>query len=102
MSQADEAAAKAKEDEGYVRVKALMPQTPTVDMDEPPDEVAYLHYKPEETKVVSGPVGPVKKYPGTAWASRALAMAHWKQRAGRIIEDLSVPGRWIFRVRRDA
>ncbi len=76
---------------------------PTVDYDDVEEcYVPYLHYVPAETKVVSGPIGPVKNFPGTRWASKALARRYWEQRAGRIIEDLSIAGRWIFRVKRDA
>jgi hypothetical protein len=96
----DEPEVPVAEDEEWCGPTPL-PRIPTVDQDDPGD-VPYPDYVPSRTKVVSGPVGPAKKYPGTAFPSKRAAMAYWNQRAGRIIEDLSVPGRWIFRVRRDA
>lgn len=76
---------------------------PTLDMEDAGEaQVPYLHYVPEETKVVSGPIGPAKKFPGTMFVSKAAARSYWLGRAGRVLEDLSVPGRWIFRVRKDA
>lgn len=74
----------------------------SVDDEEPPAFVEYRDYLPEHTKVVSGPVGPAKQYPGQRFASRAAARKYWETRAGRIIEDLSIPGRWIFRVKKEA
>jgi hypothetical protein len=88
------------DDKGWDERKSF-PQVPTIDMDEP-GEVEYVHYRPEDTKVVSGPMGPVKQFPGRRFMSKRGAMAYWTERAGRIIQDLSVSGRWIFRVRRDA
>lgn len=89
-------------EEATDEVRAPLPQLPTVDDDSPPQQVDYRDWDPTTTKVVSGPIGPAKKYPGTRYASRAEAKRVWTQRAGRIIEDLSIPGRWIFRVRKDA
>lgn len=78
------------------------PGLPTIDHEEPPPRVDYRDWSPETTKVVSGPLGPVKQYPGRRFMSWRAARAYWLERAGRIIEDLSVHGRYIYRVRRDA
>jgi hypothetical protein len=77
-----------------------IPGIPTVDMDEPV-EVPYLDYDPEKTKVVSGPLAGAQ-FPGRRFNNKREARKFWHDRAGKIIEDLSVKGRWIFRVRRDA
>lgn len=75
---------------------------PTVDDEEPPEVVDYRDWSPETTRVVSGPLGPVTKFPGQRFRSRVEARRYWTERAGRIIEDLSIRGRWIFRIKRDA
>lgn len=77
-----------------------IPGIPTVDMEEP-GEVPYLHYDPAKTKVVSGPLAGAQ-FPGRRFTTQREAKKYWHDRAGKIIEDLSVKGRWIFRVRRDA
>lgn len=78
------------------------PRLPTIDDEEPPAEVDYRDWRPEDTKVVSGPLGPAKNYPGRRFRNKAEARRYWLERAGRIHEDNSIQGRYAFRVRRDA
>lgn len=82
--------------------RAPLSPLPSIDDEEPPRGVDYRDWSPETTKVVSGPIGPLKQYPGQRFRSRHEARRFWIQKAGRIIEDLSIAGRWIFRVRKDA
>jgi hypothetical protein len=91
----------AVEEEETELVRTPVPRPPCID-DEEPGPVVYKDWSPETTKVVSGPIGPSKQYPGQRFMSRAAALGYWQRRAGRIIEDLSIPGRYIYRVRRDA
>lgn len=48
-----------------------LPGVPTIDDydNEGPPLVQYRDWKPEDTKVVSGPIGPVKQYPGRRFRS---------------------------------
>lgn len=80
-------------------VRVIQPKTPTID-DESPPAVSYQDWSKEGTQVVSGPIGPVKNYPGTRFRSRREARKFWTAKAGRIIEDMSISGRWIFRVKK--
>jgi hypothetical protein len=92
------------EEEAFDDSRTSLPGVPTIDRieDDNPGPVEYVHWDPATTKVVSGPVGPAKNYPGRRFPSKGAALRYWKDRAGRIIQDLSIAGRWIFRVRRDA
>lgn len=83
-------------------VRTPLAQLPSIDDEAPPLQVDYRDWSAAATKVVSGPIGPVKQYPGRRFISERLARAYWAARAGRIIEDLSISGRYIYRVRRDA
>lgn len=80
--------------------RAPRPGVPSID-DEKPGKVDYLDYDAAKTKVVSGPLG-AKQFPGRRFASRRDARRYWLQRAGKIIEEHSVNGRYVFRVRKDA
>lgn len=68
--------------------------------DEEPPPAEYLDYDPATTRVISGPLGD-KDYPGRRFQTRSQARRYWTTKAGKIIEDLSVPGRWIFRVKKE-
>lgn len=79
-------------------------RVPTLDDSdtERPPEVDYRDWSPETSKVVSGPAGPAAQFPGRRFRNKREAKAHWLARAGRILEDLSMGQRYMFRVRKDA
>ncbi len=67
------------------------------------EKIEYRDWSPENTKVVSGPTGQNRtNRPGRHFWFKAHARAYWLERAGRIIEEYTLPGRYAFRVRRDA
>jgi hypothetical protein len=67
--------------------------TPTPPLD-------YVDWDNTGTRVVSGPYG-TAAFPGRRFPSRSAARAYWTQRAGKILQEWRVPGRYIFRVRRE-
>lgn len=52
----------------------------------------------ETSRVVSGPIGNIPRFPGRRFESRAAAREYWLKRTGRIYEDFKIPGRYVFRV----
>lgn len=74
-------------------------------------DVLYPNWDETNTRVVSGPYGgpdrhedggvvePVKKpFPGKWFATYQEAKAYWTRRAGRIVGEHLIRGRYIFRI----
>ncbi len=63
--------------------------------------IAYQAWSDENTRVVSGPYGPVgySDFRGTRFRDRRSARLHWCLRA-TVVEEYRVPGRWIFRIKK--
>lgn len=70
--------------------------SPKYEEDRPPAS-DYQDWLPENTRVVSGPVGDFK-FPGRRFGSYAEAKAYVLSRWGRIHQEHQVIGRYIFRV----
>lgn len=60
----------------------------------------YPDWNDITTRVVSGPIG-AATFRGQRFTTHWAAREHWIRRS-RIYQDHTLPGRWIFRVRRDA
>jgi len=71
---------------------------PTIDSDEPVSD--YQDWKREDTRVVSGPLGPTYNYPGKMFHTREAAKRWAKENFGTIYEENYCPGRYFFRVKR--
>lgn len=59
------------------------------------DRERYPDWTPATSRVVSGEYGP-----GNRFRTRTEARQYWSERT-RIIEEYRVPGKWIFRIRRE-
>ncbi len=66
-------------------------------------EHEYPDWNEDTTRVVSGPIGPEHKsrFRGTRFPSRSLARQYWGAKA-RIVDEHFIPGRFIFRIRKEA
>jgi hypothetical protein len=61
---------------------------------------AYPDWHPDTSRAVSGPIGKAT-FPGRRFQSRKEARAYWLERAGRIVVEHKVRGRYIFRIPRE-
>ena len=66
--------------------------------DDDPLSREYRDWDDTTSRVVSGPLGE-HRFPGTRFPDRSAARVHWRGRA-TIIEEYPIPGRWIFRIKR--
>jgi hypothetical protein len=60
---------------------------------------AYRDWSRDTTVVVSGPIADAG-FRGRWFPDRDSARAYWRARAGHIYEDINIPGRYVFRVKR--
>jgi hypothetical protein len=96
-------AAVIDEPEKPPAVLALSSRPPTIDDwndDSPtPHPLNYPCWTEANSFVVSGPLGD-KRYPGRRMTGRNEARRYVTAKYGGYFEEIHIPGRWAFRVRR--